>query len=189
MRLPVSGMTSTSLGQAFVTSQPSHSSVREIVKDPTGIFFPSPHHLCFPSSFSGLGFLFSVEGFWLFSLSFFGLCTRVAVSEASHSSPLHVGSHFASYLRRSGTSGLTRSFTFFSSELHVPLPAYIFSGHSKRSKRICFTDDERRRLAVKGKALGRKVLREVASIVTPDTIRLDREAADVTVRFYFGTGF
>lgn len=37
-------------------------------------------------------------------------------------------------------------------------------------KRIRFTDDERRRLAVKGKALGRKILREVASIVTPETI-------------------
>ena len=31
-------------------------------------------------------------------------------------------------------------------------------------------NDQRRRLAVKGKALGRKMLREVASIVTPDTI-------------------
>ena len=39
-----------------------------------------------------------------------------------------------------------------------------------RGKRIRFTDDERRRLAVKGKALGRKMLKEVASIVTPDTI-------------------
>ncbi len=39
-----------------------------------------------------------------------------------------------------------------------------------KGKRIRFTDDERRRLAVKGKVLGRKVLREVASIVTPDTI-------------------
>jgi len=37
-------------------------------------------------------------------------------------------------------------------------------------KRIRFTDDERRRLAVKGKALGRRVLREIASIVTPDII-------------------
>src|ERR1039458_6908913 len=33
-----------------------------------------------------------------------------------------------------------------------------------------FTDDERKRLAVLGKALGRKVLGDVASIVTPDTI-------------------
>ncbi len=39
-----------------------------------------------------------------------------------------------------------------------------------KGKRIRFTDDERRRLAVKGKALGRRALRAVASIVTPDTI-------------------
>ncbi len=39
-----------------------------------------------------------------------------------------------------------------------------------KGKRIRFTDDERRRLAVKGKALGRSVLNQVASIVTPDTI-------------------
>lgn len=39
-----------------------------------------------------------------------------------------------------------------------------------KGKRIRFTDDERRRLTVKGRALGRKVLREIASIVTPDTI-------------------
>ncbi|MHC4698760.1 MAG: hypothetical protein ACYTFA_18680, partial [Planctomycetota bacterium] len=39
-----------------------------------------------------------------------------------------------------------------------------------KGKRIRFTDDERRRLAVKGKTLGRKVLREVTSIVTPNTI-------------------
>ncbi len=39
-----------------------------------------------------------------------------------------------------------------------------------KGKRIRFTDDERRRLAVKGKALGRRVLREVASIVTPNTV-------------------
>ncbi len=39
-----------------------------------------------------------------------------------------------------------------------------------KGKRIRFTDNERRRLAVKGKVLGRKVLRQVASIVTPDTI-------------------
>ena len=32
------------------------------------------------------------------------------------------------------------------------------------------TDDQRRRLAVKGVALGRKVLREIAGIVTPETI-------------------
>jgi len=39
-----------------------------------------------------------------------------------------------------------------------------------KGKRIRFTDDERRRLAVRGKLLGSRVLREVASIVTPNTI-------------------
>ncbi len=39
-----------------------------------------------------------------------------------------------------------------------------------RGRRLRLTDDERRRLAVKGKALGRKLLKEVAGIVTPDTI-------------------
>ena len=37
-------------------------------------------------------------------------------------------------------------------------------------RRLRLHDDQRRRLAVKGKALGRKVLGEVAGIVTPDTI-------------------
>ncbi|QDU92425.1 integrase core domain-containing protein [Lignipirellula cremea] len=37
-------------------------------------------------------------------------------------------------------------------------------------KRIRLTDDQRRILAVKGKALGRKTLRELTTIVTPDTI-------------------
>jgi hypothetical protein len=39
-----------------------------------------------------------------------------------------------------------------------------------KGKRIRFTGDERRRLAVNGKFLGRKALRQFASIVTPDTI-------------------
>ena len=39
-----------------------------------------------------------------------------------------------------------------------------------RGKRVHLTDDERRRLAVKGKVLGRKLLEDVATIVTPDTI-------------------
>ncbi len=39
-----------------------------------------------------------------------------------------------------------------------------------KGKRIRFTADERRRLVVKGKLLGRKILGDVASIVTPDTI-------------------
>ncbi|MCY2952410.1 MAG: helix-turn-helix domain-containing protein [Planctomycetota bacterium] len=37
-------------------------------------------------------------------------------------------------------------------------------------KRIPLSDDQRRRLAIKGKALGRKALQEIATIVTPDTI-------------------
>ena len=40
--------------------------------------------------------------------------------------------------------------------------------HGKR--RFRFSNDQRCRLAAKGKALGRNVLREVATIVTPDTI-------------------
>src|SRR5215831_4744645 len=38
------------------------------------------------------------------------------------------------------------------------------------TKRLRFNDDQRRRLAVKAKRLGRKLLREVAGIVTPDTL-------------------
>jgi hypothetical protein len=33
-----------------------------------------------------------------------------------------------------------------------------------------FTDAQRRRLAAKAKTLGRRVLREIATIVTPDTV-------------------
>ncbi|MCH7667472.1 MAG: hypothetical protein IH936_16285, partial [Acidobacteria bacterium] len=36
--------------------------------------------------------------------------------------------------------------------------------------RVLLNDDQRRRLAVRGKALGRKLLGEVCTIVTPDTI-------------------
>ena len=39
-----------------------------------------------------------------------------------------------------------------------------------RGKRLRLTDNERRRLAVKGRALGQSVLEKVATIVTPDTI-------------------
>ena len=38
------------------------------------------------------------------------------------------------------------------------------------NRRLRFTDAQRRRLAVKGKALGRMLLREYACIVSPDTI-------------------
>ena len=37
-------------------------------------------------------------------------------------------------------------------------------------RRLRLTDDQRRRLAVRGKAIGRRALAEIASIVTPDTI-------------------
>ncbi len=37
-------------------------------------------------------------------------------------------------------------------------------------KRLRLTDCQRRRLAVKGKAIGYKVLSEVATLVTPDTM-------------------
>ena len=41
---------------------------------------------------------------------------------------------------------------------------------SQGKKRILLTDDQRRLIAVKGKALGLKTLRELTTIVTPDTI-------------------
>ena len=37
-------------------------------------------------------------------------------------------------------------------------------------RRLRLTDDQRRRLAVRGKLLGGKILSDVAGIVTPDTI-------------------
>ena len=41
---------------------------------------------------------------------------------------------------------------------------------SQGKKRIFFTDDQRRVLAIKAKALGRKALMELTTIVTPDTL-------------------
>jgi putative transposase len=38
------------------------------------------------------------------------------------------------------------------------------------TRRLRFDDDQRRRLAVRAKALGRRVLAEVATIVTPETL-------------------
>src|SRR5262249_59574099 len=37
-------------------------------------------------------------------------------------------------------------------------------------RRVRLTDDQRRRLAAKGQRLGRRLLRQVVTIVTPDTI-------------------
>jgi transposase InsO family protein len=39
-----------------------------------------------------------------------------------------------------------------------------------KGRRVRLTDDQRRRLAAKGQPLGRRILRQVAAIVTPDTI-------------------
>ena len=39
-----------------------------------------------------------------------------------------------------------------------------------KGRRVRLTDDQRRRLPVKGQRLGRRVLRQVGTIVTPDTI-------------------
>ena len=39
-----------------------------------------------------------------------------------------------------------------------------------RGKRLRLTNDQRRRLAAKGKILGRRVLADIGTIVTPDTI-------------------
>jgi hypothetical protein len=38
------------------------------------------------------------------------------------------------------------------------------------ARRLRFTDDQRRRLAAKAPTLGRRLLREFASVVTPDTL-------------------
>jgi len=53
-------------------------------------------------------------------------------------------------------------------------------------KRPRFTDDQRCRLAAKGKALGRRVLRELGTIVTPDTIL--RWYRQLVARKYDGSG-
>ena len=60
-----------------------------------------------------------------------------------------------------------------------------------RGRRLRLTDDERRRLAVRGHRLGRRALRHVATIVTPDTIlRWHRQliATEVDVQRRGGRG-
>src|SRR3989442_7434124 len=39
-----------------------------------------------------------------------------------------------------------------------------------KGRRLRLTDDQRRRLAAKGRRLGQRFLRQVATLVTPDTI-------------------
>jgi hypothetical protein len=45
----------------------------------------------------------------------------------------------------------------------------VLKGQMK-GRRLRLTDDQRRRLAAKGRRLGRRLLRQVATLVTPDTI-------------------
>src|SRR5438046_10054597 len=43
-------------------------------------------------------------------------------------------------------------------------------GEQLGNRRLRFSDNQRRRLAVKAKRLGRKVLAQIATIVTPETL-------------------
>ena len=52
-------------------------------------------------------------------------------------------------------------------------------------RRLGFTDDQRRRLAVKGKVVGRRVLDELAGLVTPETVL--RWYRELVARKYDGT--
>ena len=53
-------------------------------------------------------------------------------------------------------------------------------------RRLRLNDDQRRRLAVKGKLLGRRVLGEIAGIVAPDTIL--RWYRQLVAKKYDGSG-
>ena len=46
----------------------------------------------------------------------------------------------------------------------------VLREHLPKNRRLILTNDQRRRLAAKGKRIGRQMLREIGSIVTPDTI-------------------
>jgi hypothetical protein len=50
------------------------------------------------------------------------------------------------------------------------IPAHGEPSAPGETRRILLDDDQRRRLAVKGKVLGRKVLAQIGALVTPDTI-------------------
>jgi hypothetical protein len=47
-------------------------------------------------------------------------------------------------------------------------------------RRVRFNDDQRRRLVARAKGLGRKLLAEVATLVTPDTLLVWQPQADRT---------
>jgi hypothetical protein len=53
---------------------------------------------------------------------------------------------------------------------HAPRIAHLRDDRPCQGRPERFTEEQRRRLAVKGHALGRKALRELDPIVTPDTI-------------------
>ena len=55
-------------------------------------------------------------------------------------------------------------------------------------KRLRATDDQRCRLAVQGKPLGRKVLCQIATILTPDTILAWHRKLIAAADFFHGRG-
>jgi hypothetical protein len=64
----------------------------------------------------------------------------------------------------------------------------VLKGKLPAGRRLRFSDKERRRLAVRAKAIRRKVLREIETIVTPDTLlRLETSPA-ATVLAAAGVG-
>ena len=54
--------------------------------------------------------------------------------------------------------------------IHYPITENRGLKEQIGEKRILLNDDQRRRLAVKGKLLGRKRLQEIGTLFTPDTI-------------------
>jgi putative transposase len=69
---------------------------------------------------------------------------------------------------------LVAAFTGWLNHEHEDVVAYLVEENrtlrAQLRGRLLLTDDERRRLAVRGHRLGRARLRAVATIVTPDTI-------------------
>jgi hypothetical protein len=61
-------------------------------------------------------------------------------------------------------------FTRFIQRVQTGCRARCDNFASRRRRRLRFNDDHRRRLAVKAKRLGRNILRQVATVVTPETL-------------------